>query len=38
MLVMVIGSCMGSYHREIVPLRETVAFARVAIAIVGRGG
>ena len=25
-------------HREIVPPRETVAIARVAIAIVGRGG
>ena len=25
-------------HREIVPPRETVANARVAIAIVGRGG
>ena len=27
-----------SIHREIVPPRETVAIARVAIAIVGRGG
>ena len=27
-----------SLHREIVPPRETVAIARVAIAIVGRGG
>ena len=25
-------------HREIVPPRETVAIARVAIAIVGKGG
>ena len=25
-------------HREIVPPRETVAIARVAIAIMGRGG
>ena len=25
-------------HREIVPPRETVAIARVAIVIVGRGG
>ena len=28
----------GGIHREIVPPRETVAIARVAIAIVGRGG
>ena len=28
----------GILHREIVPPRETVAIARVAIAIVGRGG
>ena len=28
----------GKVHREIVPPRETVAIARVAIAIVGRGG
>ena len=29
---------LGKLHREIVPPRETVAIARVAIAIVGRGG
>ena len=28
----------GLVHREIVPPRETVAIARVTIAIVGRGG
>ena len=36
------GAGIGNYgdgvHREIVPPRETVAIARVAIAIVGRGG
>ena len=30
--------CKIALHREIVPPRETVAIARVAIAIVGRGG
>ena len=30
-------TCLG-LHREIVPPRETVAIARVAIAIVGRCG
>ena len=29
---------MALVYREIVPPRETVAIARVAIAIVGRGG
>ena len=29
---------IGQVHREIVPPRETVAIARVAIAIVERGG
>ena len=29
---------VSNVHREIVPPRETVAIARVAIAIVGRGG
>ena len=29
---------LSGLHREIVPLRETVSIARVAIAIVGRGG
>ena len=38
-----LGFCISLHrqpllHREIVPPRETVAIARVAIAIVGRGG
>ena len=30
--------CKYGVHREIVPPRETMAIARVSIAIVGRGG
>ena len=32
------SALFADVHREIVPPRETVAIARVAIAIVGRGG